>query len=226
MRMRKSLTIIMILVAMTLCFTLGAKADTITINFASAPANGLISFSGGNFTFVNSFSVTSSAPFATINGFTGTIGGTFQIGTVGAGGLGEIATVTPIGGGNTFTINDGGTPFTATVAWFQISTTTNGAIGGLNPELVMNLTNFEYNGSNPELLALLACLQGTGIVSWQFASNIPPVDLNALRAASASHPIMTSYSGSISAVPVPPTALLLGSGLLGLVGLGRLRKRN
>jgi len=36
----------------------------------------------------------------------------------------------------------------------------------------------------------------------------------------------TSYSGSISAIPVPPTALLLGSGLVGVFMVYRRRRQS
>jgi hypothetical protein len=225
--MKKPIRILMTLLALTLFIVGTAKANT-TIEFASLSPDGLISFSGGNFVFTHStsdFSVVHSLPFDTLHNFTGLIGGTYAIGDISLGGLGLIASVTPVvgGGANTFTINDGATPFTANIQWVKISTAVNGALGGLNQELQMNLSGFSYAGTNQELLALLADFQGTSTLSWQFATS--GFDLNALKAASSSNRVETSYSGSINSVPIPPTALLLGSGLLGMITLGRRWKR-
>ena len=52
----------------------------------------------------------------------------------------------------------------------------------------------------------------------------PAMSLSALTAANQVN--STSYSGSLSyVVPIPPSALLLGTGILGLVGLGWRRRK-
>jgi hypothetical protein len=220
MRKKFLLSIIAVL-GLSLLLATGAFAQPAGFDFASDSPDGLISFSGGNFSFEGNFLITHSHPTDSLHDFTGTIGGTYAIGVVGAGGLGLIAPVTlaSAAGTNVFTVDDGATDFTALVDWVDISTSLNGVQGGLNTNAVVNLTDFSYAGANPDLLALLAFDEGFATVSWQFAAQ--GNDLNVLKAAATA--IQTSYSGSVAVIPVPPAVWLFGSGLLGLAGL-RFRK--
>jgi hypothetical protein len=217
---KKFLRCIVGMLALTLFMTGSALADSI-IGFASAAGSSLI-FSGGAFSFTpaadgTNFFIQSSQPLSTTG--TGTIGGSYTIGAVQAGGIGLVATATGTGA---FTIHDSGDPvgvnFTATVNWIQISTGPgdNGNVGGLNPVLQANLTGLSYTGSNQELQYLFSIGTSTIGISW----NNPIGNLNTLAAAgtNGNPAIATNYSGNIA--PIPGTALLLGSGLFGMAALG------
>jgi hypothetical protein len=94
------------------------------------------------------------------------------------------------------------------------------ATGGINSTGTANLTNISYGGVNPDLVALASLGNGTQTSTFQFAT---PTSLTDLFTTSSST-TQTSFSGSNSAVPVPTTVWLFGSGLLGMVGIARRRK--
>jgi hypothetical protein len=146
-------------------------------------------------------------------GLVGNIDGTFTIGAISSplAGL-ETAPVTGIG---TFSIDDGaGFVLSGDLEWVSIFTF--GADGGLNAEAAVNVTGITYGGVNADLLAFSAFGSAINALTFQFT---PPVSLSALVVDGAING--TSYSGSFCAVPVPPSLILLGSALLGLVGLRR-----
>jgi hypothetical protein len=108
------------------------------------------------------------------------------------------------------------------VQWLTIYSTFNN--GGMNAGGTANLTYVSYDGgSNPDLKAF----KDGGVVTatYQFTGlNLPEGEYANLTYLST-NAVQTSYSGSMSPIPIPPSALLLGTGLLGLVGLGYRRKR-
>jgi hypothetical protein len=202
------------MVALTLFMTASALADSITFSVASLQ-NSFVSFNGtdGTFTFVapvgsQQFEITSAGAAL---GLQGSISGTFTIGTI----SGVDPQTAPVSGIGTLTIFDGSQNLTASIEWVNIFTF--GSSGGLNSTATANITGVDYGGSNTALqtFASLSNPTRTGAVSFQF---IPAVSLTTLATGGGIN--QTSWSGTFEAVPIPPTALLLGSGLFGLAALG------
>ncbi|MFA4903534.1 MAG: hypothetical protein WC600_12430 [Desulfobaccales bacterium] len=142
----------------------------------------------------------------------GNIGGTFTIGAISSPVAGlETA---PVTGTGTFSIDDGaGFVLSSALEWVSIFTF--GTDGGLNAGGVANVTGITYGGVNADLLAFSAFGSAINALTFQFT---PAVSLSELVVDGINH---TTYSGSACAVPVPPSLVLLGSALLGLVGLRR-----
>lgn len=164
---------------------------------------GCFSFSAGN-----SIQITSG----TASGFTGGIGGQFGVGAISAFGGVETTGVNGIG---VLTIFDGSTVLTADLTWVDIATY--GVAGSLNAFGSANLSHISYGGTNGDLVALANSGAGTQTATFQFAS---PTSLTNLFTTSTAVS-RTSFSGSISTVPVPAAIWLLGSALLGLAGAAR-----
>lgn len=113
-----------------------------------------------------------------------------------------------------------GVLFTANLTWLKIETNTAGNAGNLNDILVANLTNVTYTGTEADLITLRN--QQPDTADLQFIFGTTGHTLTDLTTNGST--FFTSYSGNITSVPIPPSALLLGSGLLGLVGIRRFRK--
>jgi hypothetical protein len=164
---------------------------------------------GGNF---NITSVTSGTDPDT-QGLLGNISGTFTIGAITT--VGSLQTA-PVTGTGTFSIKDElANTFSATLTWVDIYTM--GAGGGLNSGGTVNLSSVSYAGVNTDLLAYI--YGGISTLTFQF---IPGKSLTQLTTDGTIN--STSFSGSLAPVPVPGALGLLGSGLIGLVGIGYRRK--
>lgn len=152
-------------------------------------------------------------------GLKGNLLGDFAIGTITNVGGTETASVTSTGG--VISIFDGTTSLTADISWIDIFT--NGTVGGLNAGGAINVTNFNYGGSNSDLIALSTLGMGSGMAALTFQF-VPAQSLTTLTADGTV--TTTSYSGSIgsnsSNVPDGGSTLaLLGGALFGAAGLRR-----
>lgn len=145
-------------------------------------------------------------------------GGPFNYGSININGLTQSATVLNPG---TLYIADGIGYLQGAVNFIDVSTY--GQVGGvINLNVVINLMDVAYTGVNPDLQFLTAHQPGTVDLSFQFAAG---QGLN-LTQLSDGNVHSTSYSGSISVVPVPEPSSLAMSALGGLGALGfAFRKR-
>jgi hypothetical protein len=243
--MKRKLLIFLCVLGLTLFTGASAFAD-LTLYF-SADEGAQIQFNGlgaGNSTFSfttgtngSSFQVTSETGTSgngSAVGLYGDINGTFLIGPVTVTTVGapinqrfNSASVTNTDPGPwTFVIHDGsGFDLTGNVQWIDIQTSIStlgnpsGNQGTINTAVSANVTNITYGGSVNDLVYL-----ASGDAASQVTFNpSPPKELTDLIVNGTTN--TSSYSGSITA-PIPPTALLLGGGLLGLVGLGWRRRRS
>ncbi len=200
---------------------------TMTAGFASAE---LLSFdqavgsfititgtgTGASINFTGTFDVTSST-----HGFTSvgvaTFNGpwTYLASGITPEGGGQQA---PVSGTGIIDIPDGaGHTFVADLNLVKIETNSAGTGGQINDQLVVNMTFVSYGGS---VLDLLALENGAEL---DMAYTIPGSG-NSLTAMSGTGNFSEGgFTGEI-VTPLPPSALLLGSGLLGLALLGFRRK--
>lgn len=210
----------------TLCVT---PAIAITVDYSNTPGSEIsfdntdncVSFGDvGCFNFVpiaNNINITSG----TATGSIGTIAGTFGVGTI-TPLLGGLETA-PVNGTGNLTISDGtGGILAADLAWVDIFTF--GVVGGINVGGSVNLSAITYtpgSSSDPDLQALANAGSGIQTTSFQFPISTSLTDLFSGNNGTTTN---TSFSGSITAVPIPAAVWLFGSGLLGLVGIARRKK--
>jgi len=204
-------------------------AHALTINFATLE-NANLTFIGSTDTFVfnnnssgYSFNITAETEgsFDDLVGLHGKIEGTYKIGSF-TPGLVEYASVTNVDPGpHQVVIFDGTVNFTAQLNLVDIFTF--GAQGGMNNIPTPNLTNADYDGANPDLIALTNFINdsnGTITMAFSFKS---PKSLSTLTSDDQVN--STAFSGTLSAIPIPGSVLLLGTGVLGLALLGFRRKK-
>jgi hypothetical protein len=206
-----------------------ANANQISFSLSSINPDGLVGTGAGiafnevsgQFSFFNSTNagLANGNSFQLSDGLYGTIGGTYQLGTIGTTPTGDaMAPVTLASGAgtNVITIKDNtGHNLTANVVWNNV-VDPNGSSGTLNIAASLNLSGMAYTGSNVDLLALLHDGNGTGtsVVSFTF---LPAISLSTLDKGGTDTNKTTSFSGSISSTPDGGSAVaLLGIALLGV----------
>ena len=138
--------------------------------------------------------------------------GPFNYDNITSGGGLQSATVTgPLA---SLVLSDGlGNNLTGTVNWVEI--TTLGSAGGINGDLIINLTGLAYSGSNQDLKTLVAASEGALDLTFQFGSGMT---LSQLSSGSGGY--TTSFSGSMSVQTAVPEvsqvyAILFLMGILG-----------
>jgi len=151
----------------------------------------------------------------TAAGSSGAIGGTFGVGAISDFGAYQTAAVS---GAGTLSITDATGVLNADLVWLDIATL---GIGGIvNTQGIANLSNISYTGTNADLVALGNAPAGIQTATFQFTGVTSLTQLFTTNTGTT----QTSFSGSITAVPVPAAVWLFGSGLLGMVGVARRRR--
>jgi hypothetical protein len=229
MKTIKLVILTVFLASALLCFSSSARAGIITLNFGSLPGSS-IQFNGTDSSFT--FNPTAGAQWW-ITGIEGGIGDSLSLkgmfsdgpwfyGPITVDGSNQSAPV--ISRPGTFTVYDGsGGQVTGTVAWVEVST--HQYAGGINSNALINLYNMSYTpGSIPVSDLRDLVFEGFGSVNLTFQFN-PGMTLTQLT--SGRGPYRTSFSGSISADPVPEPSLMLLLGIgVGFAPLAARRKKN
>jgi hypothetical protein len=205
-------------IGLALCANTAQAA--ISLDFANLPRTA-IQFNGAASSFQlnptsggNQFQITGGGTGSAVL-FQGNVAsGPWTYGPITTVGNHQSANVT---GGGVLTISDGSADLTGNVNWIEVSTT--GSIGGVNAALVVNVTGITYSGTDPDLMSLATSSDGSMNLSFQFSPSKTLTDLT-----TGVLPYKTSYSGSISNIPVPePTTMLAGALLLLPFGVSAIR---
>jgi hypothetical protein len=169
---------------------------------------GCFSFTSGNNMIITSGSAA---------GFLGSVSGLFGVGSITTTSTpqGPLETANVNSTGGQLSIFDGFFTLRADLSWVDIASF--GTAGSLNTLGTANLSNIVYSGSDIDLLALASGGSGVQTATFQFPSPTSLTELFTNRSSITS----TSFSGSISPVPIPAAVWLFGSGLLGVLGLAR-----
>lgn len=223
--MRRTGLITVALLVMT--FAWSTITCALTLNYASV-SGATITFNGTDRTFAfphtGAYDFVIGAPGS--GSLYGNIGGTFTIGEITTSTfLGVTYETADVSGTGTFSIYDGNSKtLTAALTWPAMDALKYNqyiSSGFLNTAGTANISNILYGGSNADLLFLFNNQPAISIVSFQFI--FPGQTLTQLATGGVEK--STTISGSLSAIPIPASVLLLGTGLLGLVGLGWKRRK-
>ncbi len=229
--MKKTLiTLICLLGLLTL--TAGGALATVELLTLAPVVSGQMALSGtgtsGNISFMagtggNDFQILTSTG-GTANGDVGTITGTYSFtsSSITLEGAGP-ATQAPLTGTGLLTIKDGsGHSLTANVtSLVKVETNNAGTSLPINDLLVVNLSSIAYTGTQQDLLNLLHYDNGSAVLD---LTGTFGTDTTLAQIAGSGYSQDIAYSGDIRVTPLPGSALLLGSGLLGLALLGFRRK--
>jgi hypothetical protein len=211
---KKLITSILCMAALTLFMTGSALGDPISLTGGAVPGAYIVFNGNSTFNFTpgsenNQFYVN----LASSTGYGYITSSGFTIGAV-TGTTTQTALVTGTG---TLVITDPTGTFQGNIQWVNIATTGTGST--LNLLGTANITGpITYSGTDPLLLAFSQQPFQSGSVTFSFN---PAVTLTELT--TSIH--QTTFQNSFSAVPIPGTAMLLGSGLAGLMALGWRRRR-
>ena len=213
----------MIIAATGLVLLTASSQAQLTLNFASNPGAS-VQFNGAadSFSFNSDnngwqWNVTSEVGGSSALGLNASVNNSpFSYGPITTSGSVQYATVLgPLGN---LVMSDGAANLMGTVNWIDVATY--GAGSGLfNASLDINVSNIHYSGSNPDLQYLVANQPGSMDVSFQFSTTETLTQLS-----TGDGPYSTSFSGSLSVVPIPEPSTLALTGL-GAMFLLRLRRR-
>ncbi len=229
--MRNKITFVLLILGLAMICAPMAQASTVN-DFSSVVGASLdISATGGtaSITFspaapADNFEITlgpAAGDYGIITNPTG--GWTFTAASVTPEGTGQQA---PVIGTGLLTLADGTGSIQGNLALVKIETNPAGTAGLINDMLAVNFTGVTVSSGTPgsELLDFLGSLNEIDFTFQTSASSSDPIDLTDIADGTLINGTgISSYSGEI--VPLPGTVLLLGTGLLGLVGLGW-RKRS
>lgn len=203
-----------------------ANAGPVSFDFASVSGSSIqftgtgdtIDFPDDPITGYDFVITDSSSP--SLNNLKGNIGGTFNVGTISGPTNAEYATITTSNG--TLSVFDGSTTLTANLDWKDIQVY-NSLAGVMNGSGLINLglSSISYTGSNTGLLDILNAADRSVVLTFQFS----PLKKKSLTDLMTDTKVtVTSFSGSVSAVPEPSACLMLGGTAVGLLLFVRRRK--
>ncbi|MBY0523238.1 MAG: hypothetical protein K2R98_07560 [Gemmataceae bacterium] len=227
----------MLAVTAALLTNASTRADY-TLNFGPVTGGEVVFTGTGNtFMFHNQYSATPLDIFKVTSASTGS---SFPqpvlnlIGSITTGGANTVFTITNVDvptqtgdvitpAGTKLTIHDGvhGSDFDFTADLDFTKIYTKDTTVGVESGGIVNLTNFDYQGTNVDLLELATYPGGFLVASIQFVN--PSKSLSDLTEDGAVN--KSSYSATLSAVPVPPSFVLMLTGGVLAGGVRALRRR-
>jgi hypothetical protein len=210
------------LIATTLIGASIASAQ-ISFNFVGLPQLVSVDGSSDQIAFAtdandHGFTVTTSTSLSGLPGYFGSITGTFTIGSVSTFGIVSKANISGLGIFKIFGQGADTAVLTADLSLVKISSVGSASVT-VNPDAAINLTNFQYSGTDANLIAIRdGSITGITTISMQFVPGRSLPDLTQNGAYNS-----TSYSGSVlTQIPEASTyAALLAALTLSVVFVRR-----